>query len=229
MTKGEIIVAIVVAIIGLFGTSAGSIFGYIQYQQKRKDEKEENTVEKMIADANEKAKEELREEIAAGIQEGIAKCGEIGDEAIAKMKKELQVEIADGLQKRSEEGAERFNKHAASIEEINTQIKENSQQISELTELSKNQLKQMEVFTDSIAALSKTVRLNTVSQRNNNYDRILVVAKNILKARTMTISDKTNLQQLYSTWKEMHGDTEDLDPEIVTLYDECMKITPTVD
>lgn len=229
MTKAEIIVTIVVAIFGLVGTSAGSIFGYIQFRQKRKDEKEEKSVEKMIAEANDKAKEELRGEIAEGIEQGIAKCGEIGDEAIAKMKKELQEEISEGLQQRSKEGAERFNKHAASIEEINNQIKQTSQQISELTELSKSQFSQMQVFTDAMATLSKSVRLNTVSQRNSNYDRILVVAKQILKNRTMTISDKTNLQQLYQTWKDMHTKDEELDPEIVTLYEECMKITPTVD
>lgn len=206
MTKGEIIVAIIVAILGVIGTSVGSVFTYIQFAVKRKDEKEEKTLQKQI------------------------------DEAIKIAKIDMMKELSRVSFERSEEGAQRFQKHKISIDEINNQIKTNNEQISELTALVKiqtekmeNQNAKMDMFAESITSLNRVVKVSAESQRNSNYDRILVVANKVLKNQKITITEKTNLKQLYKSWTELHGDSDDYDPKIVTLYEECMKLTPVPD
>jgi hypothetical protein len=211
MSVGEIVLNIIVAIIGLAGTSMGSIFAYIQYQQKRKDEKEVKTVQSQINESLVAAKKELREEI-------IASCGEIGDKAIENVRKELMKELEEGLEMRGEEGRKRF--------EINSKaIEENTAQINKLTELVEDQIKKLDAFTDSMTSLNKVVKVSAESQRNFNYDRILHVANNALRTRHLTITDKTNLTQLYESWTRLNGD----DPKIKTLYEEVMKIPPVPD
>lgn len=188
MTLSQAIVAICVAIVG----TAGATFGFIQFLIKRKDDKEENSIQKKIKDAVEKVKKEMQDEL----------------DLVSKA--------------RSLEGKERFEAHAASIIEINKQIKENSAQISELTTISKNVLESMD-------SLSKVVRASAESQRNSNYDRILMVANKVLKNRQITITEKTNLEQLYNSWRDLHGENDKLDPKIVTMYKECMKMAPVPD
>lgn len=144
------------------------------------------------------------------------------DKAVEEAKKEMQEKLDNVSRERSLEGKERFETHAASIEEINKQIKANSNQISELTEISKNVLESMD-------SLNKVVRTSAESQKNSNYDRILVVANKVLKNQKITITEKTNLIQLYSSWEALHGENEKLDPKIKTMYDECMKLTPVPD
>ena len=135
---------------------------------------------------------------------------------------EAKVEIYERLEKvsleRSQEGAERFNKHAESFKQVNSQIEKNSKQIGELTEMSKNVL-------ESIETLTRTVTASAESQRNANYDRLLYVGKKVLSEGKITLSDKTNLIQLYKSYKKLNGDQ----PYIDTLYEECMKFTPVPD
>ena len=71
----------------------------------------------------------------------------------------------------------------------------------------------------------KTAEESAESQCNSNYDRLLFVTNKVLKSGRMTISDKTNLKQLYSSWKDLGG----RDAKMDTLYEECIKITPTQD
>lgn len=186
------IVAIIVAIIGVIGTSVGATFAFMQFMIKRKDEKEDNSVQKQI------------------------------NEAVEQAKKEMQEKLDKVSKARSEEGAERFRKHASSIEEINKQIQENSEQIGELTVISKNVLSSMD-------SLNRVVRASAESQKNSNYDRILFVANKVLKNQTITITEKTNLNQLYESWVALHGVGEPLDPKIKMMYEECMKLVPTPD
>jgi hypothetical protein len=63
------------------------------------------------------------------------------------------------------------------------------------------------------------------SQKNSNYDRLLIVMSKVLKSGILTFTDKTNLLQLYTSWKELGGN----DPKIETMYDECMKLKPTLE
>ena len=193
MTKEQMIVAIVVAIIGVIGTSIGSVFAYLQFAVKRKDEKEEKDVIKLITIQVEEAKKEMQEKLDA-------------------------VSVA-----RSLEGKDRFDTHAAAIKEINDQIRANSKQIGELTALTKTQMGKMDVFTESISSLNKVIEVSAESQRNSNYDRILMVANKALKNNKITITEKTNLTQLYESYGKLGG----IDPKIRTLYVECEKL-PTV-
>lgn len=192
MTTLQAIVTITGSILGLVGASIGSIFAYKQFMIKRQDELQEKAIQKRI------------------------------DEAVAKAKEEMLMELEKVSLARSEEGAKRFNKHAASIIEINNQIEQNSKQISELTSISKNVLESMD-------SLNKVVRASAESQKNSNYDRILFVTNKVLKSQKITITDKTNLKQLYESWVALHGENEPLDPKIKTMYEECMKFTPVPD
>ena len=140
------------------------------------------------------------------------------DDALNLAKSELYKEIAKVSQERSQEGAERFNTHAESFKQVNRQIEENTKQIGELTEMSMNVLESME-------SLNKVVRASAESQRNANYDRLLIVGKKVLKSQRITLSEKTNFKQLYDSYKVLNGD----DPYIETLHEECMKFTPVPD
>ena len=207
MTTGEIVVAIVVAFLGVVGTSIGSVLAYMQFAAKRKDEKEEKSIQKQIDDSIDKAMGRF-----------IAQCGEIGDAQIKKAKEEMHGEIAKGLEKRGKEGLERFN--------INSeQIQKNTEQIAELTGLVKDQVVKLNGLTDSMVSLNKVVSASAESQKSSNYDRLLFLANKVLKSGKMTISDKTNIKQHYNSWKELGGN----DPKIDTYYEECMKMTPVPD
>lgn len=195
MTKEQMIVSIVVAIIGVIAASTGGGFAFAQFMIKRKDDKEKEDVQKKI------------------------------DKAIEKVKEEMMEKINEASEERSHEGKERFATHAKAINKINDQILANSEQISELTELTKTQLQNQEGFRESLTALNRLVKVSSESQRNNNYDRLLLVTSKILKSGTMTIADKTNLVQLYTSWKELGGN----EPEMDTKYDECMTIKPTLE
>lgn len=188
MTPLQAIITVVVAIIGLTGTSIGSILAYKQFMLKRKDEKEEKDIQRMI------------------------------DEAVEKAKKEMMEELNKGLYQRGEEGRERF--------EINSKaIEENTAQIGELTSIVKNQVAKIDLFAESMSALSSVVKATAESQKNSNYDRLIIVTNKILKSGKMTITDKTNLKQLYESWKELKGE----DPKMDTMYEECMRLTPIPD
>jgi hypothetical protein len=188
MTGLQAVITVVVAIIGLTGTSIGSILAYKQFMLKRKDEKEEKDIQKRI------------------------------DEAVEKAKKEMMEELNKGLYKRGEEGRERF--------EINSKaIEENTAQISELTSLMKEQAVKINQFTESFSSLNTVVKTTAESQRNSNYDRLLIVTNKILKSGKMTISDKTNLKQLYKSWKDLNG----VDPKMDTYYEECMQVVVSMD
>lgn len=192
MTPLQAFVTVLCALIAVAGVITSAILGYKQFSIKRNDELQEKAVQKRI------------------------------DEAVAKAKEEMLMELEKVSMARSEEGAERFNKHAASIVEINRQIEQNSKQISELTSISKNVLESMD-------SLNKVVRASADSQKNSNYDRILFVTNKVLKSQKITITDKTNLKQLYESWVALHGENEPLDPKIMTMYEECMKFTPVPD
>lgn len=140
------------------------------------------------------------------------------DNAISGLRTEMLAELEKVSVARSAEGAERFRTHAIAIEEVNKQISENSKQIGELTALTKDVLSNMD-------SVNKVVTISAESQRNSNYDRLLIVTNKILKSGKMTITDKTNLRQLYESWKALKGE----DPKMDTMYDECIKITPTLD
>ena len=140
------------------------------------------------------------------------------NKATEALRKELMAELEKVSEARSEEGAKRFETHAESIAEINKQIEENSKQIGELTGITQQVLASMD-------SLNNVVKVSAESQRNSNYDRLLIVTNKILKSGKMTIADKTNLRQLYESWKALNGE----DPKMDTMYDECNKIPPILD
>ena len=188
MTREQIIVTIVVAIIGVIGTSMASVFGFLQFWLKRRDEKDEEALKKMIAKMISEADDRLRGEFNGGLTE------------------------------RERTGKERFDINSRAIQE-------NTEQIAELTSLVRDQVTKLDMFADSMTSLTRLVSASAESQRNSNYDRLLFVANKVLKSNKMTISEKTNLRQLYNSWKDLKGN----DPKIDTLYEECMKITPIPD
>lgn len=195
MSLLQAVVAIVVAIIGVVGASIGSVFAYMQFSVKRKDEKEEKDIQKRI------------------------------DKAVDDAKEEMQKKFSIGLQERENTGKERF--------EINSkQIDKNTSQISEILEIVKGQTKRYDTLAESITALqeatisnSKVTKACAEGMRSTTYDRILIVANKALKRQKITITEKTNLKQLYNSWQELQG----RDDKIETLYDDCMKLTPIPD
>lgn len=191
--------AIVAIVVALIAGTTGGGLVFAKFMIERRDKKETESIDNRINEAVRKAKEEMQEKLDA-------------------------VSMA-----RSLEGKGRFDTHAAAIKEINDQIKANNEQIGELAIMSKVQMEKMDVFAESLTALNKLAKMSAESQRNNTYDRILMVANKVLKAQNITITEKTNLKQLYSSWEEFHGKGEKLDPKIVTLYEECMKLTPVPD
>ena len=136
--------------------------------------------------------------------------------AIQKLREEMMVELEKVSLARSEEGAKRFETHAVAIEEVNRQISENSKQIAQLTTLTQDVLEQM-------GSINKAVTVSAESQKNTTYDRLLIITNKILKSKFMTIADKTNLRQMYQSWKDLHGE----DPKLDTRYEECMKLETT--
>ena len=204
MTILQAIVTIIVALISGLG---GSYFSYRQFILKRKDEKEEKSIQKQIDDSIDKA-----------MGRCIAQCGEIGDAQIAKAKNEMHQELEEGLIKRGEEGKKRFD--------INSeQIQQNTEQIAKLTDLVTDQVTKINLLADSMTSANRLLVASTESQKSFNYDRLLFITNKVLKSGQMTISDKTNLKQLYNSWKDLNGN----DPKIDTLYEECIKLTPIPD
>lgn len=184
MDVGQIIVTIVCSLIA----GSGGAFALMQFLIKRKDDKETNSVQKMI------------------------------DEAVKIAKEEVYKELSSVSKARSEEGAERFKTHAKAFENVNKQIEENTIQIKELTTISKNVLESMD-------SMGKKLEISAESQRNNNYDRLLMVGKKVLNNQKITLSEKTNMKQLYESYKKLQGN----DPYIETLWEECKKLTPIPD
>lgn len=202
MTLSQIITTILVAIIG----TASGAFGFAQFMLKRKDDKEERDIQKMIDDS-----------IEIAMNEFISKCGNIGDKAILDAKNELRGELQEGLTMRSEEGKERF--------EINSeQIKENTEAIKNMIQMQQQMQKHSEerfgLLAESINSLTSVSKACAEGVRSTNCDRILLVANKALRRGAITISEKTNLKQLYSSYQELQGS----DPKIITYYEDCMKL-----
>ena len=195
MTFLQAIVAIVVAVIGVIGASIGTVFAYIQFSVSRKDAKEEKDIQKRI------------------------------DNAVAEAKDEMLAKFTVGLQQREDTGKERFD--------INSkQIDKNTAQISEILQIVKGQTQRYDTLAESITALqeatisnSKVTRACAEGMRSTTYDRILIVANKALKRQKITISEKTNLKQLYASWTELEGK----DDKIKTIYEDCMKLTTIPD
>lgn len=205
MTPGQIIVTIIVALIGSFSGA----FGFAQFMIKRKDDKEEKDIQKMIDTSIEKAKGAF-----------IVECGSIGDAQIQKAKDEIRAELEEGLIARGEEGKERF--------EINSkQITENTAMIKEVLDIQRSAGEKFNQLAESLTALNEataiTSRLTKACAegvRSTNYDKMLVVAKKALKRGAITISEKTNLKQLYDSYTELQG----TDPKIKTYYEDCLQL-----
>ena len=215
MTLLQAIVSIAVALIA--GTTGGGLV-FAKFWIERKDKQEERSVQKQIDDSITAARKEITEEIKNAVAQGIVDCGEIGDKAIREAEDDFVHRLEDGLKARGEEGRERF--------EINSkQINENSTMIKEILAIQKNQTEQMGQMAESITSLAQVSEACAESQRNSNYDRLLIVTNNIIKSGVMTITEKTNLMQLYDSWQKLQG----RDPKIDTLYNECMKVKTILD
>ena len=215
MTLLQAIVSIAVALIA--GTTGGGLV-FAKFWIERKDKQEERSVQKQIDDSIAAARKEITEEIKDAVAQGIVDCGVIGDKAIREAEDNFVHRLEDGLKARGEEGKERY--------EINSkQINENSTMIKEILAIQKNQTEQMGQMAESITSLAQVSEACAESQRNSNYDRLLIVTSNIIKAGVMTITEKTNLMQLYDSWQKLQG----RDPKIDTLYKECMKVKTILD
>lgn len=214
MTTMQAVVAIIVALIG----ATGGTLVFAKFLIERQDKFKENNTQKQIDDSLDVARKEISQEIKDAVQQGIVDCGVIGDKAIRQAEDEFVKKLELGLSERSKEGKERFETHAKSFQRVNEQIEENNKQISELSSSVGILVNKMDTFADSIGVLAE-------SSCNSNYDRLLMVTNKILKANVMTISDKTNLKQLYRSWKSLGGK----DDEMETKYEECMKLTPILD
>lgn len=190
MTKGQMIVSIVVALIGLLGAATGGTFAFAQFMIKRKDENNEEALKKMIA------------------------------KMISEADDRLRGEFNDGLTERENTGRERFDINSKQIQENSKQLAENGRQIEEILGIVKDQAQKYDTMADSLTALNKVVSASAESQCNANYDRLLIVTNKVLKSGKMTISDKTNIKQLYKSWKELGG--SDPTGKMETMYEECM-------
>lgn len=222
----KIIGTIVVATITTFG---GGWLALHKFYIERQDKKDEELLQKRIDDSIAKAKDEMRQEIKAAVQQGIVDCGVIGDKAIREVQDEFLKKLEEGLNARSEEGKVRFDINSRQIQENSKQLSENSRQIEELVGIVKDQAKsntkKFDALADSLTSMNKILVVSAESQCNSAYDRLLIVTNKVLKSSKLTISDKTNLKQLYSSWKDLGGKDAKMD----TLYEECMKMTPIPD
>jgi len=222
----KVIATILVSVITTFGA------GWItlrKFYLEREDRKDDELLQKRIDDSIEKAKKEMNEEIKEAVQQGIVDCGVIGDKAIRQVRDELMEKFEQGLKATDDEGKERFEINSRQIQENSKQLSENSKQIEALVRIVKLQAEKNEskftALADSLTSLNKMVLVSAESQCNSNYDRLLFVTNKVLKSARMTISDKTNLKQLYTSWKDLGGKDAKMD----TLYEECMKMTPIQD
>ena len=119
-------------------------------------------------------------------------------EMISEADDRLRGEFHSGLDERDHTGKERFDINSKAIQE-------NTEQISELTSLVRDQVTKLDMFAESMTSLTRLVTASAESQRTSNYDRLLFVANKVLKSGKMTISEKTNLKQLYNSWKDLKG------------------------
>ena len=218
----KILGTIIVAAVTAFG---GGYFSYRKFILERKDAKEEKSMKLLIEAEVSKAKDEMRKEIKDSVQKGIVDCGEIGNREIRRVQEEIMQSLKSGLAARGEEGKERFDINSRQIQANSKQLAENSKQIEEILGIVKGQAQKYDVMADSLTALNKVVSLSADSLCNSNFDRLLIVTNKVLKNGKLTISDKTNLKQLYSSWKELGGK----DPKMDTMYEECMKMTLVTD
>lgn len=222
----KVLATILVSVITTFGA------GWItlrKFYLERQDRKDEELLQKRIDDSIEEAKKRMREEMDASIQQGLVDFGILEDKAIHKVREEILKKLEEGLKATDDEGKERFEINSRQIQENSKQLSENSRQIETLVGIVKLQAERNDAkfaaLTDSLTSINKMVLVSAESQCNSNYDRLLFVTNKVLKSGRMTISDKTNLKQLYSSWKDLGG----RDAKMDTLYEECIKITPTQD
>lgn len=222
----KIVATILVSVITTFGA------GWItlrKFYLERQDKKDDTVLQKKIDDSIEKAKIKMREEIKVAIQQGIVDCGVIGDKAIRQVRDEFMEKLEEGLKATEDEGKEMFEINSRQIQENSRQLSENSKQIEALVSLVKGQAERNDAkfatLTDTLTSLNKMALISAESQCNSNYDRLLFVTNKVLKSGQLTISDKTNLKQLYTSWKDLGGKDAKMD----TLYEECMKIAPIPD
>lgn len=208
MTVMQAVIAIIVAIIG----TAGATLGFVQFLIKRKDDKEEKDIERRIENALAKKRETIQADIDKAVQDSIKQCGEIGDKAIKDVVDRARNEFNEGLKMRGEEGRQRFETNSK-------QIEENTKMIREILEIQKGQTKQFGEMAQSISDLAKVSEACAESQRTSTYDRLLMVTSKIIQKGVMTITEKTNLEQLYESWQKLNGH----DKRIDTLYNECLK------
>lgn len=183
MTREQVIVAIVVALIGAIGAALGGGFAFAQFLIKRKDEKEANNVQHLI------------------------------DEAVEKAKREMHEEFMKGLQEREQTGLQRFN--------INSeQITKNTEQIAEILDILKGTAEKYDTMVDTLSSLNKVSKACAEGVRSTLYDKICVVAKKALRRKAITVSEKTNIHQLYMSYTELQGENDKAE----TYHNECMRL-----
>ena len=217
----KILGTVLVAVITTFGT------GWLALKKmyvERQDKKDEVLLQKRIDDSIKAAREEITMEIKDEVRKGIVECGVIGDRAIREAQEEFVKKLEEGLKARGEEGKERFEINSKQIQENSRQLSENSKQIEELIGVVKEQAetteKKFNALADSLTSLNTITYANAKSQRSAIFDKLLMVGNKILKAGKMTVNDKTNLIQLYNSWKELQGENDELE----TLVEECKKL-----
>lgn len=218
----KVIATILVSVITTFGA------GWItlrKFYLERQDKKDEELLQKRIDDSIEKAKKEMQEEMKMAVHQ----CGIIGDKAILQVRDEFMKKLAEGLKATGEEGKEMFEINSRQIQENSRQLSENSKQIETLVNVVKIQAERNDskfaAITETLSSLNKMALISAESQCNSNYDRLLFVTNKVLKSGRLTISDKTNLKQLYTSWKDLGGKDAKMD----TLYEECVKLAPIPD
>lgn len=216
MTLEQAIVAIIVAIVG----STGATLGFVQFLIKRKDDKEEKSIEDKIDEILSEKMKQVHQDIDDKVSDSIRKCGEIGDKAISDVVDKMREEFQEGLQLRSEEGRQRFEANSK-------QIVENTAQIGEILTIVRKQTEQYDAMVQSLTTLNESVStLNTQfvacadGVNSNLYDKISIVAKKALKRKAITTTEKTNLRQLWESYKKLGGTDETLR----TYYEECGKL-----
>ena len=229
MDLNEVIKTLGTVIVSMVTTFGGGYFLMKKFYVERQDAKEEKNIQLLIDNSIEKAKDEMRKEIKAAVQQGVVDCGVIGDKAIREVQEDFVKKLEEGLKARGEEGKERFEINSRQIQENSKQLSENSKQIEELIGVVKDQAEsnneKFNTLADTLASLNRVIGISAESQANSNYDRLLIVTNKVLKSGKLTISDKTNLKQLYGSWKDLGGKDAKMD----TLYEECMKIPPVPD
>lgn len=212
-----ILQAIITVIVALIGSLAGT-FPFVQFMIKRKDDKEERDIQRMID-----------EKVEEAMQKAIAQCGEIGDQAIQdairQTREEVHEELEIGLEERSEEGRKRFEINSEQIQHNNNMIKEVLAIQKDTNEKFDKLAESMTVLSEATATNSRLTKVCAEGIRSTTYDKILLVANKALKRSAITISEKANLIQLYQSWTDLKG----TDPRIEVYYQDCMKLPSVPD